>query len=316
MAHLVEKMAYVGETPWHGLGNKLTRGASRETWKVESGLDFHVHKVPVMFSIDGVMHQHDSRHVLVRDDTNSALGIVSDGYRVVQTEEVIGFFDDLCSKNGFELETAGSLNGGKRVWAMCKVAEGVKIIGNDIVNPYVLMTTSFDGSLATTAKITAIRVVCNNTLTLATTKRAEGGVIRVPHSATFDAKQAKIDLGIIDHEWKRFTDQAMMMAEIEMDGYDAHEVLMSVLSDEDDEDAEIKLVEKPAYKRIMNLFAGAAIGSELTQGRTLWQFVNSVTQFVDHERGASRDARLRNAWFGQGDKIKRAVWAKAAELIG
>jgi len=39
MAHLIEQMAYVGATPWHGLGNRLTRKQRLETWQREAGMD-------------------------------------------------------------------------------------------------------------------------------------------------------------------------------------------------------------------------------------------------------------------------------------
>lgn len=64
----------------------------------------------------------------------------------------MGFFDDLVRVGKFHLETAGALSGGKRIWALAKIGGGAPIIGQDIVRPYLLLTTSFDGSMATTGE--------------------------------------------------------------------------------------------------------------------------------------------------------------------
>jgi hypothetical protein len=32
MAHQIEQMAYVGQTPWHGLGNQLSPNQPIEVW--------------------------------------------------------------------------------------------------------------------------------------------------------------------------------------------------------------------------------------------------------------------------------------------
>lgn len=49
MAHQVEQMAYVGRTPWHGLGNKLPEQQPLEVWMEQAGLDWTIHETPVRF---------------------------------------------------------------------------------------------------------------------------------------------------------------------------------------------------------------------------------------------------------------------------
>jgi phage/plasmid-like protein (TIGR03299 family) len=93
--------------------------------------------------------------------------VVSDGYRVVQPAEVMDFFRELVEIGGFELETAGALSDGRRVWALASVGDAAPVVSNDLVKPYLLLGTSYDGTMATVAKFTAIRVVCNNTITAA-----------------------------------------------------------------------------------------------------------------------------------------------------
>ncbi len=160
-------MAYVGATPWHGLGQKLTAGQSIDVWRVEAGLDYSVKRAPVTYEVgEDLSMEMPGRDVLYRSDTGGALSVVSKDYRVVQPGEVLEFFEELANIGGFDLETAGSLSDGKRIWALAKVNDGAPVIGHDVVRPYVLLATSYDGTMATTAKMTAIRVVCNNTLTM------------------------------------------------------------------------------------------------------------------------------------------------------
>ena len=42
-------IAYVGETPWHGLGEKLPEGESIETWIKAARLDWELKRLPVHY---------------------------------------------------------------------------------------------------------------------------------------------------------------------------------------------------------------------------------------------------------------------------
>lgn len=109
----------------------------------------------------------EGRDVLYRRDTGAALGIVSNEYRVVQPKEVMSFFGELVSASKCQLETAGALSRGRQIWALARMNEEEPVINGDLVRPYLLLTTSFDGSFSTTAKLTAVRVFCHNTLSIA-----------------------------------------------------------------------------------------------------------------------------------------------------
>jgi phage/plasmid-like protein (TIGR03299 family) len=176
MAHELEKasdMAYVGSTPWHGLGNKLPPNQPIETWQRHAGMDFEINKSVVLFNADNGdnkllnFRNYMDASVLYRSDNLEPLSVVSKRYKVVQPKEILEFYRDLVSAGGFELETAGVLKGGKKLWALAKTGQEVLLPGLDKVNAYLLLATSCDGSLATTAQFCSIRVVCSNTLNLA-----------------------------------------------------------------------------------------------------------------------------------------------------
>jgi hypothetical protein len=49
MAHLVETMAFVGQTPWHGLGNQLTPNQPLEVWAEQAGMDWRIESSDVSY---------------------------------------------------------------------------------------------------------------------------------------------------------------------------------------------------------------------------------------------------------------------------
>jgi phage/plasmid-like protein (TIGR03299 family) len=307
-------MAFIGAegAPWHGLGQPLTYDAPIETWKKEAGLDFEVKRAPVGFTDeDGSAHAFGSREVLYRADSKAALGIVSSGYKVVQPGEVLEFFRNLTENGGFQMDTAGSLHGGKRVWALAKMNEGFDAIGHDRVMPYLLLATSFDGGLATTAKFTAIRVVCQNTISVALNREVAGDkTVKTAHNSLFDAMLVQKRLGLIQSAWDLFIKETKQMANAELSadrlGKLTSELVAPTLGPKADgtgQDSE-GVQSSKAYRAIVELFNGKAIGSDMTAGPSAWQWLNSVTQYVDHERGRNADTRMNAAWFGNGDNMK------------
>lgn len=342
MAHMIDEttgaaaMAYVGKTPWHELGHEMSAGASIEDWTDKAGLGWEVLRSPVLFQdtrtfcgpqTDGYVpiRRYLDHDVLYRSDTGAPLGIASNDYKAVQPRDVMGFFDDVVKAGKFQLETAGALSGGRRIWALAKIGDGAPIIGQDIVQPYLLLTTSFDGTMATTAKLTAIRVVCHNTLSVAIrdehrcTSKPVSAVVRVNHLIPFDARAVRMQLGIFAGTFEKWLIETKLLATQEIDRETASRMVCEVLktipitttllgSHDGMHVVSKDPMDSQAYRRIMALFAGAAIGSDLAQGRTKWQLINSVTQWIDHERGRNPEGRLNSAWFGPGEALKRKAY--------
>ena len=333
MAHMIDEttgraaMAYVGKTPWHGLGQALTPGQDIPTWTREAGLDYTVLESPVMYNSPAASEPQrwPERKVLHRSDTGAPLAVVSDSYKVVQPSEIMDFFGQLARIGGFELETAGALSFGRRVWALAKVGDAAPVLDHDLVKPYILLGTSYDGTMATIAKFTAIRVVCNNTITAAVGGYANGAPIkgeaetdkgylkssvRVLHSERFDPDAVRQQLGIVASQFERFVVTSRQLAHQSMDKVEADSFVAELLKPY--HAGRLEITETRAYKRIMELFNGAAIGSDIAGvAGTRWAALNAVTELVDHERGRSTNTRLESAWFGTGSALKN----RALELL-
>lgn len=316
MAHMVETMAYVDAEPWHGLGNRLTPHQPIEVWQQQAGMDWTLESAEVLYSVSGgngihLKSNHDAK-VLFRSDTHAPLSVVSNRYKVVQPAEVLEFYRSLVAVGGFELETAGVLKEGRKIWALAKTGQETVLNGGDKVKAYLLLATSCDGSLCTTAQFTSVRVVCNNTLQIAVGDSS--GAIKVPHSTKFDPELVKKELGIGLTAWERFVADMKLLASRPIHKFEAMNFLVQVLGD-----PEVPLADQPNQKALQNvydLYAGKGMGSDLSSAKgTAWGLLNSVTDFVDHSRRArSQDNRLDSALFGIGATIKANCYREAMKL--
>jgi phage/plasmid-like protein (TIGR03299 family) len=316
--HLVETMAYAGEKPWHGLGNKLTTLQPLEVWKRQAGMDWMIEESEVRYITGnhtvGAIHSFPEQKVLFRSDTKRPLAVVSKRFQVVQPEEVLEFYRDLTEHAGFELETAGVLKEGRKFWALARTGQSTTLKGKDQINGYLLLATACDGSLATTAQFTSIRVVCNNTLQIALGDNR--GAVKVPHRSEFNADAVKQQLGITVAPWNRFVSKMKDLVACPVDPDSVDGLLRRMLT-YPGQPGQAPVVNEQAMRSVRALYDGGGRGAQLASSRgTAWGVVNSVTEYIDHHRRARSDDHRRDAaWFGQGAQIKQRAWDEVMKLV-
>lgn len=316
--HEVQTMAYVGEKPWHGLGNKLEPSQSIDTWKKKAGMDWEIEESAVRYVVGkngiGAINAFPQQKVLYRSDNHAPLSVVSQRYQVVQPGEILEFYRDLTEVGGFELESAGVLREGRKFWALAKTGQSTVLKRKDRVEGYLLLATACDGSLATTAQFTSVRVVCNNTLAIALGSNA--GAVKVPHRSQFDPDVVKRQLGITVSTWDSFVARMKALVDCPVDPDSVDGLLRRVLT-YPNPDGEGVSVNEQAFKAARALYDGAGKGSELASAKgTAWGVLSSVTEFVDHHRRArSDDHRREAAWFGAGAQIKQRAWDETLKLV-
>lgn len=356
MAHLVDSMAFVGQTPWHGLGNQLTPNQPIEVWAQQAGMDWCIESSDVSYIAQNVRGQNiilpfEEQRVLYRSDTHAPLSVVSQRFQEVQPMEILNFYRDLSEQSGFELETAGVLKGGKKFWALAKTGQSAALKGKDVSNGYILLATACDGTLATTAQFTSIRVVCNNTLAIALKTQNAGsnniGVVKVPHSTRFDAGKVKHQLGISVRAWDEHMYEMKQLSQRKVTQQEAAAYFDAVfnnsnLSVADQEDSIIQYYRNAAIpkatipvtssinksdnktepngramSKVMTMFNGHGRGAELSSAKdTAYGLLCAITEFTDHERRAmSTDHRLDSAWFGAGAAIKQRGLEQALRML-
>ncbi|QKY89946.1 DUF932 domain-containing protein [Acinetobacter sp. NEB 394] len=350
MAHQIEQIAYVGETPWHGLGNQLSPHQPIEVWAEQAGMDWRIESSDVSYMAQNergqsIIMPYEEQRVLYRSDTHAPLSVVSQRYQEVQPKQILEFYRDLTEQSGFELETAGVLKGGKKFWALAKTGQTSALKGKDVSNGYILLATACDGTLATTAQFTSIRVVCNNTLAIALKgQNLSAGVVKVPHSTKFDAEKIKQQLGISVRAWEDHMYEMKQLSQRKVTQTEAAAYFDAVfnntsLSVPEQEDGIIQFYRNvamqaqsnnPATKadnktepngramsKVMTMFNGQGRGAELSSAKdTAYGLLCSITEFADHERRAmSQDHRLDSAWFGAGAGLKQRGLEQALAMI-
>jgi len=344
MAHQVEQMAYVGETPWHGLGNSLTVGQPIEVWAQQAGMDWQILSSDVNYMAQNDRGQNiilpfEDQRVLYRSDTHAPLSVVSQRYQEVQPREILEFYRDLTEQSGFELETAGILKGGKKFWALARTGQTSALKTKDVSHGYILLATACDGTLATTAQFTSIRVVCSNTLAIALHgQNAQSGVVKVPHSTRFDAEKIKQQLGILVRAWDEHMYEMKQLSQRKVSQKEASAYFDAVFNNTqlivtDQEDNLIQFYRDVAEKakstelkpepngramsKVMEMFNGQGRGSELSSAKgTAYGLLCSMTEFIDHERRAmTTDHRMDSAWFGTGAALKQRSLQQALQFV-
>lgn len=313
-------IAYTGKLPWHHLGRRLRPGSPIETWLEAARLNYEVLSRPVTTTdLDGNVIELPNDRALLRSDTFQRLGMVSKDFHLkgCQPRDILEFYRDLVEDIGFEIETAGALQDGKRVWAMARVGMDFFIPGaqQDIMEMYMLLTTGYDIGQATWAFFTSKRVVCMNTLRMAIKEgeRQIWPIVRVPHTKSFDHNQVKAQLGLnnLSVNVDQFRLSIGQLAQTPISKKQAIEFFMDVMGYEKDEDP----TKVSTITSLLSIYDNAPGQQLRTTKDTAWGLVNAVTYFTDHERRArNADSRLNSAWFGASAKLKEQAWAQALAL--
>lgn len=161
MAANVETMFSTREKPWHGLGTVVEEAPASANALRLAELDWNVVQKDI-FTNYGIVEGYKAN---VRDTDNQVLGVVTARYKVIQNIDAFAFTDELLGE-GVRYETAGSLQGGRKVWLLARLPREY-IISGERITPYLVFSNTHDGSGAVRVAITPVRVVCNNTLNLA-----------------------------------------------------------------------------------------------------------------------------------------------------
>ena len=284
----VETMMYTRETPFHGLGTRVEEAPnSREALHL-AGLDWTVDSRPVY---DELIREIPGYKANVRSSDNKTLGIVTNRYKIVQNTEAFEFTDNLIGGD-VHYETAGSLNGGKRIWLLAKLPTHI-ILGDD-VDPYLCFTNSHDGTGSIRACMTPIRVVCNNTLNLAfrSTKRQWS----TKHVGDIEAKmaEARSALQFADEYMEAMGYQAEKLAKTKVSLADLNAVLDEMFPVKEDDSECKKRNAAKAKEEIMVCYYAPDLANFLG---TAWGAVNAISDFATHNQPRRNTENYReNNW--------------------
>jgi len=315
MSHEVETMAWTNQVPWHGLGVKVNDNLSPNQMLKAAGLNWEVNLTPMTFvAEDGVRHSVSDHFALIRDTDNRVLDVVGNRYQPVQNAQAFEFFTDFVHAGDAKMDTAGSLHNGQWVWGLASLEASFTLANGDKVRGYVLLASPHKQGKSLLAKFTPVRVVCNNTLTLAlrSSKSKRAHEFRMNHRSTFDATmihQAKVTMGIAREQLDQFKANATLLSNKTMSTDDVLTILQPVFQ------PQTKMAEiladptqlNPRFKAVMEAYA-LAPGAQMAIG-TAWGALNAVTYYFDHMSGKTPDTRLAKSWLGRNAIVKEEVLA-------
>lgn len=300
-------MAYVGDTPWHGLGVKLEEGRKwtpQEIMKA-AGLDWQVVKAPQYIKLikggKEVLQETDQR-ALVRSSDARILDYVSGDWNPVQNETAFAFFNDWVEAGEMMMDTAGSLHGGKVVWALAKVGESFDLFGGDVTENYLLFSNPHKFGQSIDIRMTPIRVVCNNTITMALNQNSSR-MFRQTHRIEFNADKAKLAIGMAADKLETYKQAAIHLGGKRAQSDDIDNFLSEVFPVHQYKKDHTPKKDMSDSAVLARKFIETQPGANFAEG-SWWQVFNSVTYLVDHHAGKTQDTRLQSAWFGKGADTK------------
>jgi phage/plasmid-like protein (TIGR03299 family) len=276
------------EVPWHGLGNVLQkRPRSVQAALREAGVPWKVEKVPVQLASRNYKHaMAEAYAAVVRQDTGDILGIVGADYELIQNHEAFELAAGIVGHGGM-WETAGSLWGGKTVWALVKLPDYLEV-GGDQVAQYLLVEFAHDGSRALSVYLTEVRVVCNNTLTAARSHVDAQYVYKVRHvgNTSLHIAQAREVMQLSVNYGRQFTKFGNRLARSKMSERQLLKVTTQLYEVEQGMSDRAIRSREQAREAIMHLFKeGRTVGNA---PGTRWCGINAILEHYQHDQGGTR----------------------------
>ena len=327
----------VQKKAWHDLG-QIVEGypTSREALTV-AGLDYTVEKRPLFtYDTENYKANEDTDikipeievpnfYATMRTDTDQVLGLVGKDYKVVQNTDAFSFFDSIVGGDGIMYETAGTLgNAGERIFITAKLPDYIKVGSDYLIEKYIFLTTSRDGSGSITAAFTPTRIVCNNTLNMALRNCTNTIKIRHTDSAQDRLKEAHKVMGIsnmlssvleeVFNQWAkvRITDSEVKKL-IQLAMVPNKEVLRNIQTNNLDELSS-------CFNNICDTcYEYAQVNptqqTDTTKG-TLFGFYNTISGYFQNVRNYKNDeAKLKSIMYGTGLLRTQAAFDLCTDFV-
>ncbi len=322
MSHQFESGFFHATPPWHGLGTVLEDPPDTASEAITAaGLNWIVTKecLESVVPVDGTyravgLHDHYAiirrkiEHGITRLD---ALGVVGKQYHPLQNHAAFSFFDRVVQTGMVQYSTAGSLRGGRVIWVLARLNGTLRIAGDDIVDKYLLLTNSHDGSRPVTIAFTPIRVCCANTLAMAL--RSADRRLSVRHTPSAAARIHEVGEYLAGCN-RTFDDSAEAYRFLAQRSIHAAELARYLLGlFPDPEEGALRNRARANREKITARFE-RGFGTDIT-GASWWRAYNAVVEFIDHDRNSGNaDARVHSAWLGQGMQLKQQALSAALQL--
>lgn len=314
MAANVETMMFVQETPWHGLGTRVEQELTSEQAIVAAGLDWTVKLSKLAAVVGGdadapVLSGVDGYRAVVRESDMATLGVVGERYTPIQNKSAFDFFDNVVGEKAAMFHTAGALANGSRIWMLAKLPKSMLLANGEEIEKYLLLVNSHDGSMCLRMQFTPVRVVCQNTMTMALKDKGQDGIsIRHTINAQQKVQQAQRALKLASAYYEGFEQTANMLIATPFTEKQMVKVAEAMFPAKDED---VSTRSNNMRDEVVALFTDGT-GMDKIKG-SAWAAYNAVTEFTDHKRStracgdtSAKEAKLVSTWFGSGKALKDA----------
>ena len=307
-------MAYQGETPWHKLGTTMEGKPDVPQALKAANLDWEVQLKTMFYRHGDKSIKVPSRRAAVRDVDGKLLSTVGGDYVVLQNSEAFGVLQPACEQFGVQIETAGALGRGDRVWMLAKLPKTIEPVSGDKIEQYFLVVNGHNGWTAYTARGTDVRVVCANTLAIA--MGGSKAVINLKHvkstAEQFDQVAAMVTQ-LLAEATKR-GEAYSKLAGRKLTPTEVQSYVEEVLKIGDDPNP-VAARRRDTIIELTKTGKGVQFAPD-----TAWAAFNAITEYIDHVRPAeAKSPRTiqqanQSALFGTNLKIKQRALVLATKL--
>jgi len=337
MAHEItenDAVVLAGQQAWHGLGIVLPEAFTVSEALTIGNLDWRVEREPLFLANGDEVTSHVAN---IREDTNELLAIVGSDYSVLQNRELAVYVEDVCGDQ-VRLESAGSMKAGREVFMLARM-DSFDATPGDQVDRYGLFSNAHDGSRAFRVLPTSVRVVCNNTLTMALGAKRSGIAVRHTQGLADSIESARAALTAAITEGDQFREQVTGMVTRKLSKAELQAFFATVYCKAN----RTKVVVNPTTDAEARAFRKATkvVGDWVEilddernlvgdMGGSIWAALNAITQWSDHERtvrvtgslsqtdddkAKAQEARTYSNWLGSSADFKAVAFKEALSVL-
>jgi phage/plasmid-like protein (TIGR03299 family) len=332
MAANIQSFASRRIPAWHGLGIVMDGQVTQEA----AGLNWNVYDAPIytpprideeagkIIRTPGVIY--NSKKLIVRDDTHEPIGVVGSDYTSIQNTELFQFMKDLSEFDvDFSVETAGALGNGETVFVLARM-EGLRVcLGNDVIDPYIMLCNGHTGNRKMMVLPTSVRVVCQNTLRMAIAGSkdakglSKGWAIRHTTSIHERLAEAKASLQEVAKEWNTTKELMSRLADAKANEDEILKLIEGTFGVQKKDSAKGITIAENRNKAIFDILEGPTSKGLDTEG-SIWSAMNAITEWLDHDsiiRSENKiEARIENNLIdGPSINYKEKAWTTAIAMV-
>lgn len=253
----------------------------------------------------------DSHKALVRNDTNAIISVVGRDYTPIQNNDSFGMLDVLCKKHAAKWTRAVSLYGGRKIFLQAILGRG-EVRKGDIVENRITVFNAFDGSSSYRIFDTPYRLVCLNGMKAAVQSAAIKIHIRHTKNAMYKYEEALKVFGLATREFQTFIETSRALAQKMLD----RDKVIRLIRETFEIPAELANEEiPPARRHKMNMVYSLYREGKGNHGESAYDFVNGVTEFVDHHAGKTGDDNDVYGMVGAGAHLKERAMELAVATL-